>query len=277
MNLILIDADELNDAGLVRVDGDRARHMTRVLRVALGQDVRLGVIDGPLGRGHVVAIDDDAVNLQCVFGEVPSASPVDLLLALPRPKVLRRLWAQFAALGVGRVMLTNAHRVERDYFDTHLLDPRGYRPLLLEGLQQARDTRVPVVSVHKQFRVLVEDHLDALVGDARRLVADPAAAASISQVVHASGEVMPTSDQAVRTPRDHRVLIAVGPEGGWNGFELDLLRAHGFSSVSMGPRTLRLDTAAVALLALVHDALRSTPAPHQQPHPRQAGDRSAAG
>ena len=93
---------------------------------------------------------------------VAPASVASVLLALPRPKVMQRLWAQLAALGVGRILLTNAERVERHYFDTHVIDRGTYRPLLIEGLQQARDTRLPDVSVHKQFRVLVEDELESL-------------------------------------------------------------------------------------------------------------------
>ena len=53
------------------------------------------------------------------------------------------------------------------------------------------------------------------------------------------------------------MLLAIGPEGGWNDFELNLLEAHGFTRVGMGARTLRTDTACIALLALVHDALDS--------------------
>jgi RsmE family RNA methyltransferase len=168
---------------------------------------------------------------------------VDLLLALPRPKVLRRLWAQFAALGVGQIILTNAERVERNYFDTHVLTPECYRPLMIEGLQQARDTRLPVVSIHRQFKILVEDDLDRLFTDGLRLVADPAATSS--------------AGAAVAARADPRVLLAIGPEGGWNDFEMRLLAAHGFQAVGMGPRTLRTDTACVALLTLVHDAIRA--------------------
>ena len=87
---------------------------------------------------------------------------------------MRRLWAQLASLGVGRILLTNAERVERNYFDTHVLSADCYRPLLLEGLQQARDTRLPIVSIHRQFKVLIEDDLDALFGEGLRVVADPA-------------------------------------------------------------------------------------------------------
>ena len=95
------------------------------------------------------------------------------------------MWAQLAALGVGRIILTNAERVERNYFDTHVLAPDVYRPLLVEGLQQARDTRLPAVSIHRQFKVLVEDQLDSLFDDGLRVVAEPAAPASVGALVRA--------------------------------------------------------------------------------------------
>ena len=81
---------------------------------------------------------------------------------------MRRLWAQIAALGVGRIILTNAERVERDYFGAHIVSAETYRPLLIEGLQQARDTRLPIVSVHKRFKVLIEDEMDGLFGSGLR-------------------------------------------------------------------------------------------------------------
>lgn len=243
MNLVLIEADEIDEAGNARLSGARATHLLNVLRVAHGHDVRIGIVDGPTGVGTVASIGDDgAVELRCTLeADVPPRPVIDLLLAVPRPKVMRRLWAQIAALGVGRIILTNAEKVERNYFDTHILAPETYRPLLIEGLQQARDTRLPTVSIHRQFRVLIEDDLDGLFSSGLRIVADPSAARPLSDAVRASGE--------------ERVLLAIGPEGGWNTFELGLLAAHGFQRVGMGPRTLRTDTACVALLALGHQAI----------------------
>ena len=243
MNLLLLEPHELDDTGCATLSDGRARHLLGVLRVVPEQTIRVGVVDGGSGTGRVVLAEAGRVTLECTLDTAPPRPAVDLLLAVPRPKVLGRLWAQFAALGVGRIILTNAARVERNYFDTHLLEPAGYRPLLLEGLQQARDTQLPIVSVHRQFRILVEDHLDALVGASLRLVADPSAGEPITSVV-------------ARQERQ-RLLLAIGPEGGWNGFELELLGAHGFHAVGLGARTLRSDTACIALLALAHEALRS--------------------
>jgi RsmE family RNA methyltransferase len=246
LNLVLLEAGELDASGRVLLSGPRAAHVVNVLGAVPGQTVRVGVLEGPRGVGTVKSIAGNAVALDCVLEPEPPPRPrVDLLLAVPRPKVMRRLWAQLAALGVSRIILTNAERVERPYFDTHVLGAECYRPLLMEGLQQAKDTRLPTVTIHRRFKVLIEDDLDALSDAGLRLVADPGAATRAGDAVRAG---------LVANP-DERVLLAVGPEGGWNAFELRLLEARGFQHIGMGPRTLRTDTACLALLALVHEAL----------------------
>ena len=244
VNAILLESAELEGDGRALLRGPRAQHVLRVLHAGPGDHLRIGVLNGPLGDAEILGTGNDEVELRCTLGaETPPRPRVDLLLALPRPKVMKRLWAQLAALGVGRIILTNAWKVERNYFDTHVLNPDFFRPLLVEGLQQAQDTRLPEVSVHKQFKVLVEDELDRLAPDALRLAAD--ARVDVSMLDAVPG-------------RERRVLLAVGPEGGWTEYETDLLKAHGFTRVSMGRRTLRADTACVALLALAHERLRDS-------------------
>ena len=104
------------------------------------------------------------------------------------------------ALGVGRIVLTNAERVERHYFDSHILSEASFRPLLVEGLQQARDTRLPAVSIHRQFKVLVEDHLDTLFQPFEQPVPPEVAADrlwTVSQfVIQTAAEALNVSDVA---------------------------------------------------------------------------------
>jgi len=244
MNLILIEAPECAADGLVQLRDGRATHIRHVLHGQPGATVRVGLLDGPRGVATIAAMDTEQVELHCAWeAEVPPVPRVDLLLALPRPKVLRRLWAQLAALGVGRIALTNAAKVERNYFDTHVVEASTYRPLLIEGLQQAQDTRLPLVTIHKQLKPLVEDRLDELFPDTLRLLADPGAQGTIGDRIAGTFS--------------GRVLLAIGPEGGWTDFERDLFARQGFVGIGLGPRTLRTDTACVALLALVHTALKS--------------------
>ena len=245
MNLILFEPSEVGEFGRVRASGARARHLLNVLKAPPGHQVRVGIIDGPMGIGTVAGVSAESVTLDCVFdASAPERPRVDLLLAVPRPKVLRRLWAQLAALGVGQVILTNAEKVERDYFDSHVMQDEGYRPLLIEGLQQARDTRLPLVSIHKRFTVLIEDDLDRLFPTGRRLVAHPGSGSSFRSTLSPAGT--------------DRVLVAIGPEGGWNDFELALLERHGFARAGFGTRTLTTTTACIAALSLVHEVLAGT-------------------
>lgn len=244
MNWILLEPGEVAPDGRVRLAGARADHVRQTLRAEPGRTIRVGVLDGPLGAAEIEAIDPEAVRLKCAFEDAPPPRPpLDILLALPRPKVLKRLWAPLASLGVGRIILTNAAKVERNYFDTHVLQPEFYRPLLIEGLQQAGDTHVPDVLVCRRLRPLVVDDLARLFPSGMRLVGDPAAGRRAGQV---------------RFGRARRALVAIGPEGGWTPFELDLLCSHGFQPVGLGARPLRTDVACIALLSVLGEALASS-------------------
>lgn len=240
MNRILFDAEEIDVSGMTLCRGTIADHLRDVLKVETGQTVKIGVVDGSIGIGTVGSVDRDGVTMHCVFGGKPPPPRIDLLLALPRPKVLKRLWAPLASLGVGRIILTNAEKVERNYFDTHWLLPEFYRPLLIEGLQQAGDTHLPKVTICRRLRPFVADELPRMFPSELRLVADPAGEKRIAAVDLQAGQ---------------RVLVAVGPEGGWIPFELDLLKAVGFRAVRLGSRILRTDIACIALLAMVQDQM----------------------
>lgn len=243
MNVVLFEPHELVGDEMT-FDGPRAAHVVQVLGASVGSTIRVGVVDGPLGVAEIVAIDGERVRARVTLEpEAPPSPRVDVVLALPRPKVLARLFSPLAQLGVRRVMLTGAYKVERAYFDTHVLTPETWRPLLLEGLAQARDTRLPVVTVHRSPTWLVREELPALVPEpALRLVADPAA---------------PTSIRAAMAPAPERVVCAIGPEGGWAPREERLFDAHGFTRVGLGPRILRSDVAVVSTLTRIHDAFVS--------------------
>lgn len=246
MNLILIDEEELDVRSEIVLKGRRAEHIRSVLQGRAGQSLRVGKVNGPLGTGMIKRVNEQEVVLRCVFGtDIPEVARVDVLLAMPRPKVLKRLWAPLASMGVGRIIITNAQKVERFYFDSHVLEDSFHQPLLREGLEQAMDTRIPEVQIRRQLKPLVEDELATWMPDSFRLVSDPSATARVAETVPLNVE--------------QRILLAIGPEGGWSAYELDLFQAHGFHPVGMGPRTLRTDTACIAMLALIGDARNRLP------------------
>lgn len=236
MNLLLLHPGEVGDDGRARLSGRRHQHAREVLRVQAGETLRVGVRGGRVGTAVVVAEDAAGLALQVTLdAEPPPRAGVDLLLAIPRPKALKRVIPAVASLGVDRVMLVNAARVEKSYFDSKVLAPDFLAGLVDLGLEQAKDTVPPVIEVRERFKPFVEDELDAWAGDARRLVAHPTEGTAGS----------PWGEG--RAP-GARAVVAIGPDGGWVPFEVDLLRARGFTPMSLGPRTLRVEVAVPAIL-----------------------------
>jgi 16S rRNA (uracil1498-N3)-methyltransferase len=244
MNLILLERSEIAADGAAILRGERARHVREVLKAARGATVRVGAVDGPMGTATVEGDDGGGcVRIRCrLAGGPQSPPPVDVLLAMPRPKAMNRLWPVLASLGVGRIAIVGAWKTERSYFDSHVLEPDRVRAGLIEGLQQAGDTRLPQVSVHRSLRELLEEELEGFGTYAARLAAHP-------------GEGAFPYEWLRNLPQGARMLVAIGPEGGWTEGELERLAAHGFEPASWGPRTLRTDTACAVLLGLAHAAL----------------------
>ncbi len=243
MNRILFETEELETDGTVTLSGDRAAHIRQVLRAEAGQTIRTGWINGRAGTSRLLEVSEARVRLLPDHTQETSAPWFDLLLAMPRPKVLKRLWSQLAALGVGRVVLLNAGKVEKCYFSSQWLDPAHYRPLLVEGLTQAGLTRLPEVLVRARFKPFVEDELDTLFPGTLRLLAHPGPRGELPQA--AGGALRP--------------LLAVGPEGGWTDYEMKMLAARGFRLFSLGERTLRTDTACIALISVLEYGMRMDP------------------
>ncbi len=232
MNRILFDHDEIN-GDLVTFSDVRAEHILKILHGEIGQELKTGEIGGKIGKAEIVAIENGAVTVRIAHDREALPSWIDLVLAPPRPRVMKRLLPQLATMGVGRIFLVGAKKVEKDFWGATLLKEENYRPLLVEGLMQGGvATELPIIETRRNFRKFVRDELESLFPDTRRIVAHPYDA-----------------DRECDSCDDRRLLLAVGPEGGWTDDEVALLEEHGFIRHSLGPRILRTDTALIALLA----------------------------
>ena len=240
MNLVLFEQHEL-DANRLTLNDFRAEHIRMVLKLKINDTLRVGMVNGEIGTGTIVVINSSAtaITLEVRLHRSPPPAPeVDFILALPRPIMLRRILKQATVLGIRRLHLIRSAKVEKSFFQTPVLRPEKIKALLLEGLAQAMDTRLPEVVIHRRFKPFVEDILPTLQGGG--LIAHPGIAASLVEV---RATVCPDSGE------QQNILLAVGPEGGWNDFEMNCFLERGFSGFSMGDRILHVDTAVVALLA----------------------------
>ena len=248
MNRILFEKSEITD-GVATFGGERAAHVLGVLHGEVGQVLKTGEVNGRIGTAEIVGIErvdgGEALIRARVCHDRESLRPwVDIILAPPRPRVMKRLLPQLAAMGVGRIVLVGAKKVEKDFWGATLLKEENYRPLLIDGLMQAGTSILPVLEVRRGFRRFVADELDAMFPTTRRIVAHPYGRDGTTGTDETSGAGLAHGSHSSRA-----FLLAVGPEGGWTDDEVELLEAKGFRRYSLGPRILRTDTALVALVA----------------------------
>ena len=258
VNRILFEPHEIAD-GVATFGGVRAAHVRNVLHGEVGQILKTGELGGKIGQGEIIEIAGDTVRVRVSHDAEPLAPWIDLLLAPPRPRVLKRLLPPLATMGVGRIVLVGAQKVEKDFWGATLLKEENWRPLFVDGLMQGCvATQVPDLLTRRNFRKFVADELDALFPTTRRLVAHPEEVErwESEEVKRREGvpvvtgrAASPTPPRSRKEPETGRLLLAIGPEGGWTDDEVALLEAHGFARRSLGPRILRTDTAAIALLA----------------------------
>ncbi len=236
MNLLLLHSHEWPEGqnrALLRLTDHRADHLRTVLKAVAGDSVRVGVLNGLTGLARVESLSAQDVVLDATLDTPPPPPlPCTLLLALPRPKVLRRVLQSATSLGIKQIHLLNSFRVEKSYWQTPFLQPDVIHQQLLLGLEQARDTLLPQVHLHTRFKPFVEDELPAL------------AAGRLGLVAHPLADSPPCPDHVTQ-----ETLLAVGPEGGFIPYEVDKLRECGFQAVTLGPRILKVETAIPALVS----------------------------
>lgn len=113
MNLLLLDRAEIDANSHAQLRGRRAAHLQTVLRVAVGDTIRTGILDGPIGTARVLAIATDLVEVSVTCETTVPLCHDTLLLAVPRPKVLQRMLEHAAALGFAQIVLFRSWRVEK--------------------------------------------------------------------------------------------------------------------------------------------------------------------
>jgi 16S rRNA (uracil1498-N3)-methyltransferase len=233
VNLILLfNEDFIEGTSRVRLQGRRLRHVLDVHRASVGDELCVGLVNDRIGTGKVIALGESLLEMDVVFERLPPpALSVALILALPRPKVLRRVLRAATSMGVKKIILLNSFRVEKSYWSSPVLGPESMQEQAVLGLEQSRDTVLPVVQLRPLFKPFVEDELPGLIKGALALVAHP----------HGTSPCPRNVGQPV--------TLVIGPEGGFIPYEIEKLVAAGFSVVHAGDRILSVETAVPSLLS----------------------------
>ena len=232
MNLILLFKEDFSvENDHVRLSGRRHKHIHDILKADVGDELCVGLENSRIGRGRVLAIDDETVDLDITLEKDPPLPlPLTLVLALPRPLVLRRVLIHATVFGVKKIILLHTKRVQKSYWQSPALSEEKIKEQFILGLEQAKDTIMPEIQSYKKFKPFVEDVLPGMVEGCRAFIAHP------------------EGDAASPVKGDSPVILVIGPGGGFLPSEVEHFEKSGCKTVSFGERIMNVETAVIACI-----------------------------
>jgi len=226
MNIVLLEPNQITTTDNIwQIENQRQlQHLQQHIQLNCGDTLKVGVRNGQRYLTEVISVSEQQIRIRPIQVEaIPAKLPVHLILALPRPKVLRRIIMDAVTLGVERISLIHSYRVDKSYWQSPFLQQLDDYVTL--GLEQAGDTIAPEIQLYKRFKPFVEDVLPTFISDQK-----PA------YVAH------PYAEQQMPYAIQHSCHLIVGPEGGFIPYEVDLLIKNGCQAMSLGNRILRTET-----------------------------------
>lgn len=224
MNIVLLDPRQ-TESDIWSITAKRQlEHLKIHVDVKVGDTLKVGIKNAKRYLTEIVEVRDTVIQVKPISEEaVPVKLPVTLIIAMPRPKVLRRLIQDSVTLGVEKIILLHSYRVDKSYWQTPFLQQLDQFVTL--GLEQAGDTVSPEIEIYKRFKPFVEDILPSMI-----------AQNSPAYVAH------PYAQEKMPSGIDHPCTILIGPEGGFIPYEIELLEKNGCLAFSLGNRIIRTET-----------------------------------
>lgn len=225
MNIILLLEEDFIDESTVVFSGRRLEHIVEIHGASKGDTLKVGKLNGKLGFGTIVAMGRDKVKMTVELTEdPPPPSDIQVVMAMPRPKVFRRMLQDMTTMGVKKIYVIKTWKVEKSFWESPVLNEEKLSESMILGLEQAKDTILPEISIYKRFKPFVEDELPVIIRGTECLLGHP------------GGEAVCERDKG------EAVTLAIGPEGGYTPYEVDMFKNQGFKVFSLGERILRVET-----------------------------------
>ncbi len=242
MNIIILFESDKKDDGLYHLSDYRAEHIRSVLKSQINDQIEIGILNGALGTASVQSIDDDKIVLfDLQLKEIrPVDKIIDIIVALPRPQTVKKILFTSAMMGIRNIFFIRSNRVEKSFFHSPLLEEENYTKYLINGLQQGKNTQMPIVSIHDKFKPFMQDNLSRFYEEKNEQPLKFLPELDVSQTL-----------VDVYDKKNKHLLVAIGPEGGWVPFETEMMESLGFHKFKLGDWTLRVEHALTACLAQI--------------------------
>lgn len=236
MNLLILEDTQFIRDDQAIANKRQHEHIIRILKLSDGAPIKIGRINQRIGQGIIRHNTENIFIDNISFTEdSPANLPISLVLAMPRPQMLKRIMQTVACLGVQEIHLIHTSRVEKGFWQSPSATDDAIRHQLILGLEQGMATQLPKVEKHLNFRSFINDALDLIAKDSLRLIAHP--------TEHNLTQANSISEET---------CLAIGPEGGFLIQEVQSFNELGFTCVGLGKRILKVETAIPVALAKLY-------------------------
>lgn len=225
MNLIILKDNDFIEKNYVVLKGRRAKHIFEIHKGTIGKELIVGMLNSKIGSGKIIDINEKEVMLEVDFhSNPPMASSIEVIMAMCRPKVFKRVLQDMTTMGIKKIYLIKTWKVEKSFWESPVLKEENLLEAMILGLEQGKDTILPEIEIYKSFKPFAEDILPKIIGNKNCLIANP------------GGSEKDYDKNANNT------LIAIGPEGGFIPYEVDKFKELGFKEITLGKRIYRVET-----------------------------------
>lgn len=236
MNLLILEDAQFTSESIARANTRQSVHIQDILKLSPGDRISVGRLNGLVGQGIIKTLGEEVEIDNIVLDKSPPPTlAITVILAMPRPQMLKRILQTLATMGVEKICFIQTSRVEKSFWQSPSATDQAIRDQLILGLEQGVATQLPVIETYKRFRPFMEDELDRITANTKRVIAHPHASAA--PTAHDESEAL---------------SLAIGPEGGFIQQEVECFIEHGFSSIHLGRRILKVETAVPVLLAKLY-------------------------
>jgi RsmE family RNA methyltransferase len=244
MNIIILTEEDNKSENIYKIGDNRFTHINNILKSEIGDNIEVGILNGKIGTARITEKNSSEILLEIVNLEPNKiySTKIDIICALPRPQTLKKVLNTCATMGINKLHLIRSEKVEKSYFHSPLLEEKNYNKYLIEGLEQGKRTNLPKVAIHHKFKAFFETNYNENDKKYLKLLAQP----NVNNYL--------TKD--VFTTSEH-IVLAIGPESGWNEFEINFMEERGFKKFKLSEYILRVENAVTASLAQIELLLNS--------------------
>ena len=233
MNLLLLEEKDFIAPNRVKISDRRFLQLRDIIKLEKDKNFRAGMLGGLTGNASVIEFTEcEAILDVCFSAPPPPPLPVTLICALPRPQTFHKVLHGAITMGVKELWFIHSRKVEKSYWQSSVLQDDAVDKEIRLALEQCGDTIYPTIEYRNRFKPFVEDELPEII--ARHSAA----------IFGHPRSTMRTEDFAGK-----KVVLLIGPEGGFTDYEVEKLTASGVVGVTLGSRVLRTEFAVAALLA----------------------------